>query len=286
MIRAFSQRLMPPFSGQVQIAQSDKYRAITLDGQIWEIQYVKRSHVRVATVSSSDIQSHRVRDELRDGGSADEQLIELLDDLASIRLPFPAADLYEYWLLDAADESPLALVFSCAEAEQMDKFPARAEWTALPAAVMPIAQTDEEKRNQAPPVNYRFERLVAERAGTRPKARWFKRGADGHDSNPFPPLMVREDWPEASDRDLCRRYIERQSPRLLMLHGLDLDDRRRLERSCRPHAMEVARFCMLYPEIVDRDLIEALRVEAKLRIAAGAEDRPAVHNRRDGILYI
>lgn len=284
MIRAFSQRLMPPFSGQVQIAESDKYRAITLDGQVWEIQFVKRSHIRVATVRASDIKAQSVSTELVEQGAVDEQIIELLSYLDGVELPFPAADRYEYWLLDSLDESPLALIYSCAEAEQIDKFPDRPEWTALPAAVMPIEKTEEENRNQSAPVNYRMERLVAERAGTRPKARWFNRHEQ--EKERFPPLIIREDWPEEFQMQLCQRYIQRQAPRLLMLHGLNHNDRQRLEQCCRPHAMEVARFCGLYPEVIDEALIQALRVEARLRAATEGESQPALHRRRDGILYI
>lgn len=284
MIRAFSQRLMPPFSGQVQIAESETYRALTLDGLIWEIQFVKRSHVRVATVKASDIKARAVYPEQLEQGQADEQIIELLDFLADIDLPFPAIDRYEYWLLDARDESPLALIFSCPEAGQMEKFPARPEWTALPAAVMPVERTEEEMDNGSAPVNYQLERLAAERAGARPKARWYNR--DEHEAEIFPPLLIREDWPEESQMELCQRYIQRQAPRLLMLHDLSHDDRGRLETCCRPHAMEVARFSGLYPEVIDRALIQALCVEARLRAATEGETQPAVHNRRDGVLYI
>ena len=37
MIKAFSQRLTPPFSGLVQIAESERARALTMDGNLWEI---------------------------------------------------------------------------------------------------------------------------------------------------------------------------------------------------------------------------------------------------------
>jgi hypothetical protein len=275
---------MPPFSGQVQIAESEKYRAITLDGQVWEIQFVKRSHIRVATVRAGDIKAHSISTELVERGAVDEQIIELLSYIGDVELPFPATDKYEYWLLDVLDESPLALIYSCTEAEQMEKFPDRPEWTALPAAVMPVEKTEEENRNQSAPVNYQLERLVTERAGTIPKAQWFNR--DEHETEIFPPLMIREDWPEESQMQLCQRYIQRQAPRLRMLHGLNHNYRKRLERCCRPHAMEVARFCGLYPEVVDKALIQALRVEARLRAATEGESQPALHKRRDGILYI
>ena len=40
MIKAYSQRLLPPYSGQVQIAESDRARAITTDGESWEIHFL------------------------------------------------------------------------------------------------------------------------------------------------------------------------------------------------------------------------------------------------------
>jgi len=283
-IRAFSVRLVPPYSGQVQIAESDTYRAVTVDGAVWEIQYVNRTHVRVATMTLAEIKAYAEKPEVLEDGSVDTDLVQLLTYLTGITLPFPAADKYEYWLLDAADDSPLAMIFSCAEAAQMEKFPERPEWTALPAAVMPVTKTEEEEENQTPPVNYQLERLVAERAGSRMKGRWVDRSEPQTDF--FPPFMVREDWLEESEQALCQRYLERQAPRLLMLHGLSKEDRGRLESWCRPQAVEVARFVGVYPEIVDDDFIQALCVEARFRSAHDQKGKPTVHTRRDGVLYI
>ena len=284
MIKAFSERLLPPYSGQVQIAESEIYRALTMDGLVWEIQYVNRSHLRVATLSASDIKAHALSPELTEQGTSDPQLKELLDYLTSVELPFPATDHFEYWLLDPQDKLPLALIFSCSQEAQMDKFPESPEWTALPSAVMPVEKTEQEEQNNAPPVNYRLESLVRERSGTRPLAQWFNRQLS--DSEDFPPLMIREDWQDESQQQLCKRNIERQAPRLLMLHGIPEGERARLENCCRPQAMEVARFASLYPEIIDNSLIQSLKVEAKLRAASGTSGQPALHNRRDGILYI
>ena len=275
---------MPPYSGQVQIAQSGTYRALTIDGQIWEIQYVNRSHVRVATLKAEDIKSGNVSAEQMEGGEVDPELVRLLDYLAEVNLPFPARDYYEYWLLDTQDDTPLALVFSCCEAAQMEKFPARTEWTALPAAVMPVDKTDQEIADQLPPVNYRLERLVAERAGTRCRAKWFDRRVEY--GIEFPELMVTEDWPDADAASLCRRYLQRQAPRLLMLHGLTPACRQRLENWCRSEAPEVARFWGLYPEILDQESVQALRVEARFRAAHDRDGQPSVQSRRDGVLYI
>lgn len=283
MIKGLSKRLLPPFSGQVQIAESDTYRALTIDGEVWEIQYVNRSHVRVATLSSIDIAKYAANPALLENEKGDEKLIELLTFLSVATLPFASADHFEYWLLDA-DGLPLALIFSCTEDTQIEKFPASTEWTALPAAVMPVEKTTAEIADGAPPVNYRLERMVAERAGNRSRATWFDRRR--YQDDEFPALMIREDWEEPWQSELCQRYLKRQAPRLLMLHGLNRKVRRCLESFCKPQAMEVARFHTLYPDIVDSSIINALRVEAKLRAASGDEDHNSVQGRRDGVLYI
>jgi len=284
MIRAFSQRLNPPFSGQVQIAQSDTYRALTLDGSMWEVQYVKRIHVRVGNFSASELKSRTFSAEQLDEAVAEPELLALLEYLADVRLPFPGNDHFEYWLLDKNDKAPLALIYACAEEEQMSKFPSRAEWASLPDAVMAVEKTEAEITAQTPPVNYRLERQVAERGGMYSKAEWFDRRKD--DEHFFPPLLVREDWDEPVEADICKRYIERQAPRLLMLHGLSESDRDRLERCCEPNAAEVARFCGLYPNVLNTELIKALQVEARLRASTGIKKHSDVQNRRDGICRV
>jgi hypothetical protein len=295
VIKAYSQRLSPPFSGLVQIAESDRARALTMDGSTWEIHFLharsgdggagprsaQRSFRRAAYIRHGELSQISERG-THDGRDVDDRILELTAFLSDARLPFPAADEYEYWLLDARDEAPLALIFTCTEAEHMSAFPVRPEWTALPAAVMPIEATDDEKACSSAPVNYRVERLVAERAGSKPKARWFRRRPTETDT--FPTMLLREDWDDEADHALCRRYLERQATRLLMLHGLDHDDRLRLEQASRPHVMEVARFHSMYPEVVDKALMSALRVEARIR---GLTEEPdPLHNRRDGVLYL
>jgi hypothetical protein len=211
----------------------------------------------------------------------DERIIELARFLLEAPLPFQAADRYEYWLLDPKDNSPLALIFSCVEASEMASFPKLTDWTALPAAVMPIDISEDERSKSYGPVNYRLERCVAERAGTKPSARWFTRRSS--ESEAFPPFLVREDWETLEQRDLCQRYLQRQAPRLLMLHGLGWEERRRMEVASKANALDVARFYPLYPEIADKDIMDKIRVEARLRMAAG--ETAYAMGRRDGVLY-
>ncbi|MBK1646060.1 hypothetical protein CKO25_15680 [Thiocapsa imhoffii] len=293
MIRAHSQRLLQPYSAQVQIAESEHARALSTDGDLWEFQFIyAQSHrqdgsgprrgrfVRAAHIRQCDLKTIS-ENPSTDDGDVDHRILELATFLLEARLPFAAADRYEYWLLDPTDDSPLALIFSCVHASEMASFPRLTEWTALPAAVMPIATSEVERSRSYGPVNYRLERCVAERAGTKPRAQWFTRGET--EGETFPPFLIREDWPSEEHQDLCQRYLHRQAPRLLMLHGVSREDRRRMELAAKANALDVARFYPLYPDIADSTVMDNIRVEARLRMAAG--ERPYVMGRRDGVLY-
>lgn len=294
MIKAHSQRILQPFSAQVQIAQSEGARALSIDGDLWELQFIyangrggkvspgqqRGRFTRAAHIRHCDLQ--RVIDNpSTDEGEVDQRIIELAQFLLGATLPFEAADRYEYWLLDPTDDSPLALIFSCVDASEMASFPRLTEWTALPAAVMPIETTEAERSRSYGPVNYRLERSIAERAGTKPKARWFTRRY--HEGEEFPPFLIREDWDGDEQRDLCQRYLARQAPRLLMLHGVGLEERRRMEEAAKANALDVARFYPLYPEVADHEVVDKIRIEARLRMAAG--ETAYAMGRRDGVLY-
>jgi len=284
MTQAYSKRLLFPFLGQVQIVESEQLRALTLDGENWEVQFKvtfddtastspgqqenirKHSYIRVAVIRPSRIERNPVPPHL-DIQLINTQIEMMAAILEDISVPLPPADLYEYWLLDEVDEQPLALIFSCVTADEMSSFPQGVEWKATPAAIMKVDTLPEEEKIYTPPVNSRFEQLVNERAGKHPRARWIKRRESLDET--FPPLLVREDWDSEEGRQLCQRYIERQAPRLLMLHGLEHDDRLRLEDCARKNAIEVDSFFRLYPEVADEKVMSAIRVEARLRLSSG-----------------
>jgi hypothetical protein len=294
MIKAHSQRLLQPYSAQVQIAESEAARALSMDGDLWEFQFIyargrggradagrqEGRFIRAAHIRHCDLE-RVVENPCAEDAEVDERILELARFLLKAPLPFQAADRHEYWLLDPKDNAPLALIFSCVDASEMASFPKLTDWTALPAAVMPIETSEDERSKSYGPVNYRLERCVAERAGSKPRARWFTRRSS--ESEDFPPFLVREDWESEESRDLCRRYLDRQAPRLLMLHGMGWDDRRRMELAAQANALDVARFYPLYPEIADKELMDKIRIEARLRMAAG-ESAYAL-GRRDGVLY-
>ncbi|MCG8069856.1 MAG: hypothetical protein AB2767_17325 [Candidatus Thiodiazotropha taylori] len=276
MIKAYSQRLMPPYSGFAQIVESETARALTLDVRSWEIHFLydaevnlnkagqtgRRRFIRVQTLEHEAMCTIAETGYLH-GTAIDERIVQLAEFLVGAEYPFPSDDLYEYWILDPKDDSPLALVFSCNTPDNFSNFPTKTEWKALPAAVIPIEYTEAEKQNKNPPVNYRVEQMVTKTAGYFPKAKWFKRGSDEVDY--FPPMMIREEWGDEQKNNLCQRYIQRLAPRLLMLPGLELECRRKLESSAGKHALEVERFHKLYPEIADEKRLNTILVEARIR---------------------
>lgn len=292
MIKTYSQRLTPPYSGQVQIAESDRARALTMDAEIWEIHFAKDSISTTGTISTqrsyrraaylNQKQMRKIAEQSpQENKDVDQRIIELAIFLQTASLPFPATDHFEYWLLDRLNSAPLAMIFSCSDADKIKTFPTTNEWTALPAAISPIEKTDAEIKVQLPPVNYRVEQLIREHAGNKPKAQWFQRSDNEIIS--FPSFMIREHWTDQADTDLCKRYLDRQSTRLLMLHNISHEDRLRMENAAKAHIFEVARFFPLYPQVADEKLMNAMRVEARLRSAESREDD--LQNRRDGVHY-
>jgi hypothetical protein len=279
---------MLPFVGVVQIAEMGEARALSMDGDYWSIQYmlpvdpaqqsrtqradpgstytriVGYNHAAVGTVKEGRLENHPVHPAL-DPDQVRSASHRLFDALAAARLPFEAADRHEYWLLDARDETPLALLYTCIGEQERAMTPPRPEWHPMPASELKVEPPEPPQDVYVPPVNYRLERMVAERAGARPKAGWFERGdAPGED---FPPCLIREDWPDTQQQVLCDLYIRRLAPRLLMLQGLPLPVRNRLEQAAREHVFEIERFHALYPEVVDHRLLTAARVEARMRRA-------------------
>ncbi len=280
MIQLYSKRLLYPYIGVVQVAETGRARAMSPDGIRWAIQYAVTEDARqqkreglldqarhfaiVATIEHGQLNRRGLRPFL-DTADVRASIDRLYEVLVEANLPFPAADRFEYWLLDPADDSPLALLHSCIRREEMASVP-RASWVAMTAAQLEVPDPDANPNTYVPPVNYRLQQMVDERAGRKPKAVWFERKVS--DDHRFPPCLIREDWNSEQQRNLCGRYINRLAPRLLMIHGLPKEVRSRLERAACEYALEVEQFFPLYPEVEDESLMNAVRVEAHLRRAA------------------
>ncbi|MDZ7802938.1 hypothetical protein [Thiohalophilus sp.] len=280
MTRLYSKKLLLPFVGVIQVAELGWGRALSLDGKNWALRYAQNDNepVRngpfrddprvnfslVVTIDGNRTQTRAVHPSLEPGRvHADSQ--RLFEAICDARVPFEAADRYEYWLLDGRDDSPLALLHSCVDEAETQLPVPPPQWLAMPAAE--LAVTDPDPPVQAtylPPVNYRLQQQIEARAGNRPRAVWFERPAA---TDEFPPCLIREEWLDPESRRLCDLYLQRLAPRLLMMGGLSRAVRQRLEQAACAHVFEVERFYPLYPEVVDDSLLNTARVEARLRRA-------------------
>ena len=291
MIKTYSRRLLSPFIGVVQVAEMSEARALSLDGRNWEVQYARVSEAQfrthhpgvdpslrfalVATIEQNALKTRGGHPFVASGATR-AAVNQLCVALSAASLPFDAVDEHEYWLLDDADGAPLALLQSCVALADRDLVsPPQPSWVAMPAAQLAVPGGSEGSGGTyVPPVNYRLEQAVAHRAGSRPRATWLSSAHGGTTPRNLPPCLLREDWPEEEQRQLCQRYVNRLAPRLLTLPDLPRETRRRLEIAACKHVFDVERFHAVYPEEVEDGLLKAARVEARLRRHNSAEEEP------------
>ena len=121
--------------------------------------------------------------------------------------------------------------------------------------------------------------MIAQRAGRRPEAAWFERGADGSGVDVgqrrfpvthFPRLMLTRRWPEARQRRLAREFIDWWAPALLQLQHLSDTERAELETAAVRRATVLARLFRLYPKLIDERLIRVARVQARMQASDAA----------------
>lgn len=290
----YAKRLLNPFQGVLQVVAEGQVRALSFDGRVWELQFQCDLH-RLKPALAHSLPRYRYArigrwevgcgfrpyplDPAIDRCEVEQSYPAVVAALGTARIPLPQDDHYEYWLLDPADQQPLALLASGRLPEEMAGQTCRPCWHPPNAAQLPIDSTAEETRRGLPPVNYRIEHLVKQRAGQNPQARWFVRDSqgNGHEILPagqtasrlttgqFPELLLREDWQNPQAQDLCTRYLQRLAPQLLVLQGLSHAGRERLEQMASQQVIELDNHFHLYPAVADPQRMTAWRVEARLR---------------------
>jgi hypothetical protein len=300
-VRAFAVRRVNPFEGVLEVVETHNARAYSPNGKVWQIQVLTqrpdhtwRSFSHVTPIEQffnfglwdAEGGLHKVpANPVMDIGgmrAAADGLVTALTELDT-RLPFRLIDDYECWATDHAG-APVALLATTEDpAVLRDTRVGRWQATRLSDhgfASPSLLQLGIPTRSDLGPRQHaeRLERQVRQLGQHKT---WFRRGPNGDgervnspagplalDAEVFPPLGLKTDWGRDIERDLARDYLAWQAPRLLMLQNIGDDDRRWLEiHACR-QAVELAAGFRLIPRIIDRDAIEAARVEARLRCAA------------------
>ncbi len=298
-IHCYSQRLLNPFRGVVNIIRYRSAEAVTSDGIHWDI-YVSNDSLLDGLDKSRSIQISDIR---YGRWSMEEGLIRgpvypsdefyRLEEMGAVvyqhllkvhtQLPFPFNDVIELWLLDKANR-PLALLNSAVNEKGIDDYQLL-DWRAGQLCKQSFNFEDMEKSDVGGygcTADHLIE-YINSCAGTPPAAQWFERRRDGsamalHGHNIDETLSGRmldaEDFPEyfisARHEDdyytrLVREFIEWQSPWLLLLDTLAPEQRQHFEQCARKQATVVDQQYLLYPDIIDESFIRAARVEARMR---------------------
>lgn len=297
----YAVRRLNPFLGVVEVIEIDGARALSMDGQHWEIQVEAE---RPEHTWGRETASHHVKQFFRFGDWHAEKglsrarvnpildLATLLDGsermLATLQavqsqLPFPLIDHFERWLLDDQGQ-PLALL--AATTEQRFTHEIKTDrWAATPpqvttfvaASLDAIAIANHDTDGNRHHANA-LERLVQLTAGPTPTCCWYERQRDGsaialdknHPDLPteaLPELPLRQHWPDAAGTALVQDYLHWLAPLLLTLDTLSETARRTLEQAARHQAQLMTDHHTLYPLILQQDVLNTARVEARLRRA-------------------
>lgn len=299
--KCYSQRMLNPFRGIVSYLSYRSADAVTVDGSHWDI-YVSNEALlddlqgdRRPQISDIRYGAWSARRGLKRGPllpSEDFLLMEAMGTRVyehllevSEQVPFPLRDCYELWLLDS-DGQPLALIDSALEAADIDDGQplawqpgqdCRRTFTSATASQL-VGRHDD----TGAIADY-LATCINDRAGPRPAAQLFLRNPDGSGSgirginlsaadadrvlppSAFPAHLLDQKHKDELHRQLIHDFICWQAPWQLLLPGLDTATRAELERHASVQPLKVAHQYRLYPEIVDRTVIDAARVEARLR---------------------
>ncbi len=117
-VKTYSRRLLAPFHGMLQVVEVHGGAAETSDGRQWKLYVADEaivSHTGLSEIQYGSWTANCGRARARVRGTCCSNLIEetgerLITALEShaARVPFPARDFHELWLLDAGGGMPLA----------------------------------------------------------------------------------------------------------------------------------------------------------------------------------
>lgn len=299
-IRCYSQRMLNPFHGVMDIIALDAGDAVTTDGKTWVL-YIHDNFDSCddepEEFSCIDMPDIRFGTWSREAGLQRAPLIGsyhyteiqcigvmLLDALHKHAddVPFLFDDHYELWLLDEKTQEPLALLDSVCNAHDMHR-PESLTWNignrCRKSFTSESLQIEPEEETHACKIN----RLINARAGSKPSAQWFHRQVNGNGigmlgayleyqyygrelcADLFPIFFVDQCWRKLEHSNLINDYILWQSSWFLLLHSLNDEQRASLEIAARKQAYLVEELYPLYPKIINKKHIKAARVEVALR---------------------
>lgn len=300
--RCFAIRRLSPFQGYLQVIEAGDGQASSSNGIDWRVQVriqppleqwadMDRSGPRQQIILfgfwSSEGGFHRVPlPPMISSEQIELAARPILDELlcTTCNVPFPQIDRCELWMLDKAELSPLVLIAACRDPRQLPNI-RKPEWQST--LLSDHSFTPTWIKDKAAQAGYtardELNKLIRETAGQNPRAQWFWRQDDGSGKGiegihidadmknrtlakeDFPELLLKTDWPDEPSQQLVNAYLEWQAPFLLTLPNLQAITRKRLEQQAFKQVFKVEGQHKLWPEVVDREKLKAVLIEAQMR---------------------
>jgi hypothetical protein len=299
-VNCYSQRILNPFRGVMNIISIGGADAVTIDGINWTL-YIHDTFDCPTDDPEEffeiDMPDIRLGDWNKESGLRCSPLIAsyhyneiqaignvLLDAVQehADQCPFPFEDKYELWLLDRSNNEPLALLDSaCYESDVYN--PDSLHWEAGLRCKQEFKKVNALTEEQNISAGVLLNQLINQRAGEQPSAQWFYRdpfeygkGLSGANLDQeligrelsarlFPKMLIQQQWQDENKASLVDAFIHWLSPYLLVLDFLRDTQREMLELTAKNHALLVDKMHLLYPKIINRQAINAARVEAMMR---------------------
>ncbi|TNF98461.1 MAG: hypothetical protein EP297_08010 [Gammaproteobacteria bacterium] len=283
-VHSYAIRRVNPFLGVLQVIETTDGRAVTANGVVWDIEVrteiargwgslnrgVKEvAYYRYGLWSESDglvkrpLAPHLDSDPLTHQCRA---LIERIEERMQ-QLPFQLIDNFELWLFDSDDRQPLALLASSISANQLSS-PEPKYWKSS----IGLEGVPSQRRY---PASYQLETMVKARAGFNIKKHWFVRRNNGDGvrldnkqmmkSSDFPVFLLTSNWPDAEQAKVVGDYFEWISPSLLTLQRMSRNEREHVENKLSIQAISVEHHWHLYPEVIDKKILQTARVQCRLQ---------------------
>ena len=299
-VNCYSQRILNPFRGVMNIISTGGADAVTIDGLNWtlyihdnfdcptddpeEFFEIEMPDIRFGDwnkksglIRSPLIASYHYS-EIQAIGQA---LLDAVLQYADL-CPYPFEDKYELWLLDKNTSEPLALLDSVCKKTELNN-PDNLTWEAGLRCKQEFMKEFSLSDGQNTSAGEFLNRIINNRAGENPSAQWFYRnrfsygkGLTGTNlkqqlvgrelsARIFPKMLVQEQWPDKTKESLIKAFIHWLSPYLLVLDFLRDKQRENLELTAKNHALLVDKMFPLYPKVINQQAINAARVEAMMR---------------------
>ena len=297
----YAQRLLNPFRGVINTIRHESAEAVTADGVHWDIyvsnESLQRDLAGRGRAQVSDIRYGRwsATNGLKRGPIFPSEDFREMEAMGTVvfnhllniheQIPFPFTDIFELWLLDK-ESRPLALIDSASELEAI-KLNQPCSWrpgqNCRSTFTSPAARELGIDSEQQGALADHLSTYVNSRTADRASAQVFRRAPDGSgtglcgislednlegrtlDSGAFPELLLDTGTHDDLHSRLLHDFTCWQAPWLLLLPTLDTGLRREYEQHARVQAIKVADQYHLYPAIIDREVIDSARIEARLR---------------------